>query len=191
MRHLDPTSPDAFVKVAQVYTAMNTNELAKTDPARAAGNMEQAAIAIVQALWLDASRQFLWPPLDQLLSRINREPNIPVTTRGPDGRPRLVSQNPLVQSIICSAYQGFVRLFLESKLFAQADFIYITAVRDAGYPKALFDDIYKEFGRTPPVIPPRQPPPGQVAPQPAEPQQPGGGAALPKPAPREAPGNVR
>jgi tetratricopeptide (TPR) repeat protein len=191
MRHLDPTSPDGYVKIAAVYTSMNTPELVNSDPGRAAGNMEQAATAIIQALWLDSSRTFLWQPLDQLLSRLNRDPSGPVIVSGPDGRPRLNSQRPIVSSTICSAYQGFIRLFLESKLFAQADYIYTVAV-SGSFPKALFDDIYKQFGRTPPPWPP--PPTAAAAAAttaPAASQQPGAGAAIPKPAPRDAPGNVR
>ena len=188
MRHLDPTSPDGYIKVASVYTSMNTPELVASDPSRAAGNMEQACIAIIQALWLDSSRTFLWQPLDQLLSRLNRDPSGPVIVNGPDGRPRLNSQRPIVASTICSAYQGFLRLFMESKLFAQADFIYGLAV-GGGFPRALFDDIYRQFGRTPPPPPA---PAGTATTAPAAPQQqPGAGAAIPKPAPRDAPGNVR
>ncbi|MBC8107708.1 MAG: DUF1736 domain-containing protein, partial [Anaerolineae bacterium] len=155
MRHLDPWNADAYEKVASVYLQ--------------AGRAEQAAIALIQTVWLDGNRRHLWPVIERQLIAVGAEKESPLIV-GPDGQPRLNLQSRVVQSLLCSVYQGFLRLFLEAKQVGQAEYIRVLAVRDLGFPQSLFDDIFKEFKLVPPPIPPK---PGQPAPgTPAAPSAP-------------------
>lgn len=149
MRHLDPWNADAYEKVASVYLQ--------------AGRAEQAAIALIQVVWLDSNRRHLWPVIERQLQALNTAGEPPLVA-GQDGQPRLNLQNPVVRSLLCSAYQGFCRLFLEARQIGQAEYIRALGVRELGFPQGLFDDIFKEFNLVPPPVPPRAAPAGQQPP---------------------------
>lgn len=156
MRHLDPWNADASEKIAMVYLQ--------------AGRNEQAAIALIQAIWLDGNRQHLWPAIERTLQQMTSDGGAPLII-GPDRRPRLDLQRPAVRTALCSAYQGLCRVFLEAKQFSQAEYIRVMAVRDLGFPQSLFDDIFKEFKLVPPPIPPRPQQPAAPATAPAVPKK--------------------
>jgi len=99
---------------------------------------------------------------------------VPPITLGPDGQPKLNLQCKTVQSVLCSAYTGFCRMFLEARQPQNAEFFRAMGVRDLGFPQGLFDDIFKEFKVVPGPIPPRPTTPGPPGP-------PGPGGQTPAP----------
>jgi tetratricopeptide (TPR) repeat protein len=177
MRRLDPTNADAYVKLAQTYFQANTREYATAHQNEARSNTEQAAIALLQALLLDNSREQLWGPINTLLQQLNTEPQ-PAIVVVQNQPPRLDIQRKVVQSVLCSVYQSFVRIMLDCHLLPHAEYFRKAAI-ETGFPPSLFDDIFREFGREPPPVPPR----------PAQPPQGAGGqtAPLPRPPPQSRP----
>ena len=169
MRRLDPTNPDAYVCVAQVYMQMNTPQYVAKHPREATVNAEQAAIALIQTLWLDNSREVLWQPIAGLLQQLNHEPQ-PAVVQQQGQAPRLDMQRQVVQTVLCQVYMSFVRTFMESRVSQMADYFRKQGI-ETGFPPGVFDDIYREFKRTPPPVP-TKPAPGAVQPGQAPPPPP-------------------
>jgi hypothetical protein len=66
--------------------------------------------------------------------------------------PRLDLKQPQAVSLLCSMYQSFVRIFLESNMTPMAVSFRDSAIL-SGFPPSLFDDIFRQVGRTPPPVP--------------------------------------
>jgi tetratricopeptide (TPR) repeat protein len=140
MRHLDPGNPDAYVKIGETQIARN--------------QAEEAAIALLQALWLDNNRVTLWPFVEKLLQQINPEPGLPVIAVQ-DGKAKLIPNRRVVRQVMCRMYMSFCRIFLAQGMVQQAVMFRQIAVREMDFPQSLFDDIFKDFGREPPELPPK------------------------------------
>ena len=94
MRHLGPMDPSAYMRIATAQLAL--------------GQVEEAAVSLLQCLIADPQRQDPWPWLDEIYSEINREaiPAVQIV----EGRPQLREDNKLVQRHLFSAYAGFLKI---------------------------------------------------------------------------------
>lgn len=100
MRHLAPTNPDSYLSIASVYITTGKNEA--------------AAIALLQALLLDSSRQEALRLLVEIYRQIDRDGCAVIAT--PDRQvPQLNADCALVRAHICRAYAGLSQIFAESK----------------------------------------------------------------------------
>ena len=98
MRHLVPTNPDAYLSMASTYLS--------------SGHPEEAVIPLMQALLIDSGRVQAMQLLVDVYHQIDHEGCAVVMV---EGHPRLNVDCPLVQHHICTAYQGLVQVFFESK----------------------------------------------------------------------------
>lgn len=131
MRHLAPSNPDAYLSLASVYIAT--------------GKLEEAAVALLQALLLDNNRQEALRLLTNIYRQIDRE-GCAIITSPPVGgltqsQPRLNADCPLVRRHICSAYYTLVQVFLEAKQLPLAHQTKQSALTAYGCPPELFNQL--------------------------------------------------
>jgi hypothetical protein len=139
MRHLEPIDAESYVGVATGYSAE--------------GRAEPEAVALLQALILDNKRTELWSALAGALAQINHSGS-PALTSAPGGKVQLHTEVPEVRSVLCSAYQGLVRIFLLARRKPIADQFRSAAMSQWGFSSALFDDLVTDPSAESPAPPP-------------------------------------
>jgi protein O-mannosyl-transferase len=100
MRHLAPTNPDAYLSIASVYLS--------------SGHLEEASVSLLQALLLDSNRAEALRLLVNIYRQIDHEGCSIIMDKG---QPRLNSDCAFVHNHICTAYNGLVQVFLETKQY--------------------------------------------------------------------------
>jgi tetratricopeptide (TPR) repeat protein len=136
-RHLDPVDADSYIGIATAYSNQ--------------AKPEEESIAILQALILDGKRTQLWSALASALAQINRSGMPAVTETG--GKVQLHLEIPEVRSVLCSTYQGLIRVCLLAKRKPLADQFRAAAIRDWHFPSNLFDDLVTDPDTESPVPP--------------------------------------
>jgi tetratricopeptide (TPR) repeat protein len=100
MRHLAPTMPDSYLSVASAYTATGKND--------------EAAIALLQALFLDSHRQEALRLVVEIYRQTDRDGCAVIRLAGrPD--PQLNADCPIVKSNICQACAGLYQNYTASR----------------------------------------------------------------------------
>lgn len=100
MRHLVPGDPDAYLSIASVYLS--------------SGRTEEAAISLMQTLLLDSGKTQAMQLLVNLYRQIDHDGCAVIMV---EGQPHFNMNCPIVHDHMCSAYQGLVQVFLETKQY--------------------------------------------------------------------------
>lgn len=127
-RQLEPESSDPYVRIALLHIDQ--------------GRLEEAAVALVQALLLDFRRPDAWALLAQLYGAAGPMGQDAILG-GPQG-PRLNVDNPLVRDHFIRAYRGFIRIFRFSNRPQAAETARRVAVYRYRMPPSLFDSVMVE-----------------------------------------------
>ena len=120
--HLTPANPDSYQNIASAYVA--------------AGRNEEAAVALLETLLLDSSRQELLRYLVGIYRQIDRD-GCAVTAD--HSVAQLNTNCALVKTHICRAYAGLSQNFLEAKQPAMANQTRDNAVNTYKCAAAMFD----------------------------------------------------
>jgi hypothetical protein len=99
MRHLEPTEPEAYTRIASAQLA--------------GGQFEDAAVALLQCIVIAPQRDDAWQSLAQIYSQLNREsvPAVEVI----ENRPRLREDNKLVRQHLARAYRELISIARSSE----------------------------------------------------------------------------
>ncbi len=127
-RQLEPENSDPYVRLA----------LMRIDQ----GNLDEAAVDLVQALLLDFKRTDAWSMLMQIYGAMGPAAQNAIT-RGPQG-PKLNVDNPLVRDHFIRAYRGFIRIFRLANRPQAAETARRIAIFRYGMPPSLFDSVMVE-----------------------------------------------
>lgn len=128
MRHLAPTNPDAYLSIASVYLF--------------AGNLEEAAVSLLQALLLDSSRQEALRLLVDIYRQIDREGCAVVMAQD---QPRLNADCAIVRNHICLSYYGLVQVFLNAKQYDIAKQTKENALASYNCPPEPFEQLLRNL----------------------------------------------
>lgn len=104
MRRLAPTSPDAYLGIASAY--------------RAAGQLDDAAIALVQALLIESGRTDALHEVADVYRRIDRDGCALIQT--PSGL-KVNIDCPIARRHTCAALMGLAQTFVEARQYQRAD----------------------------------------------------------------------
>ena len=100
MRHLVPTSPDAYLNIASVYLS--------------SGHASEAANSLMEAVILDGNCKDALQPLLDIFRRLDHKGCAIAMS---EGQPRLNADCPIVHDHICSALSELTRVLLDAKQF--------------------------------------------------------------------------
>ena len=99
MRHLEPTEPEAYTRIASAQLAR--------------GQLEDAAVSLLQCIVIAPQRNDAWQSLIQIYRQLNREsvPAVEVI----EGSPRLREDNKLVRQHLIRAYSELIQIARSSE----------------------------------------------------------------------------
>lgn len=124
LRHLVPTNPDGYLSLALVL--MNV------------GQVEDAAVCLVQTLLLDNNRPEAMRLLAELYRQLDRDGCAIVSDQGP---PRLNLDCAIVRKHLCAAYYGLTDVLKQAHQYTLARQIKQTALANYGCARAAFDQL--------------------------------------------------
>ena len=137
-RHLDPSDPMVYFSIASAQAAL--------------GQVEDAAVSLLQCVILDPQRLDAWQSLMDIDSQINHEP-IPAIEPA-DGRLRIREDNKLVRRQLLYAYAEFMKTAQTSNnpdLWRNAHDV---AVNHYNFDSRQLDEVMRDIGATPsPPVP--------------------------------------
>lgn len=122
MRHLSPLNADAHLSIASVFLAAN--------------DLNQAAVALIEALLLDNSRQEALRYLIEIYRQIDTQQCAVDRTQG---QPKLDISCPLVKQHMCAAHLDLVRSLVAAKQSEYATQTRKSAVEQYQCDRAAFD----------------------------------------------------
>jgi tetratricopeptide (TPR) repeat protein len=127
-RQLEPESPEPYLRLALMHIEQ--------------GQLEDAAIDLIQTLLLDWKRTDAWNLLANLYSSAGPAARTAITM-SPTG-PRLNVDNPVVRDHFIQAYRGFIRIFRFANRPEAAEAARRIAIFKYGMPPSLFDSVMIE-----------------------------------------------
>jgi tetratricopeptide (TPR) repeat protein len=150
-KQLDPMDVEPYVRIATLR--------------KSHGQLDLAAVSLIQAMLLDSKQVQLWQDLNDLYGRLGQANAIVME----GSSPRLnIQGNAMSREHLIQAYRELIRTGLRTKRYAMAEDAWTTAVVKHRFPRGLFDSVFREPVDivTPQGITGQMPPPASATPPP-------------------------